>query len=57
MPNLVNDKQKLRQTALSPKDKWDTFTVRNKGNNKNNNQIETPEKNKYGNLLRQKKIH
>lgn len=37
MPNLINNVHKLRQTALVPKDRWDTYTMRN--NDKNPNKI------------------
>lgn len=57
MPNL-NNNQKLRQTALVPKERWDTYTVRNNnGGSKNINQLNaSQEKNKIVNTMK-KKVH
>lgn len=46
MPSIANQK-KLRQTALVPKDKWETFTVRNKGKETSSPMMEKPSKNNY----------
>lgn len=56
MPSLSNN-QKLRQTALVPKDRWDTYTVRNNGTTKNTTQLNaSQEKNKIVNTMK-KKVH